>query len=333
MESFSMSMKISDFLKEPCIRPFADRLGLKSHARKEQTFEQMVTDTSAWTHADVASGIRRIQEVIDAGTEVCRDIYTDEERKRDKKKAAVALYYFPACRQSGCTVKENVLAPFVLITPGGAYSVVACTVEGFPVAARLNELGYHAFVLNYRTGIATLEHSKEDLMAALRYISAHQIELGVRMEDYAMMGFSAGGHLTSLAMTDVLDFSGEGIPEPGTIILGYPLQNFYEGGFIIKVCKLCAYGLFATRKKVRAAYVPEHLAKQTVKVYLWQTKDDESVPFHANSRTLYDALQRAGICVKFRIAKHGLHGMGIAHDSDAAGWLEEAVEYWQSKYV
>src|SRR5687768_5686004 len=38
----------------------------------------------------------------------------------------------------------------VIICPGGGYSVVAITHEGFDVAKRFNEMGITAFILKYR---------------------------------------------------------------------------------------------------------------------------------------------------------------------------------------
>lgn len=43
-------------------------------------------------------------------------------------------------------------ALFVVICPGGGYEVVCSMFEGFPVAAALNRMGYHAFAVQYRYG-------------------------------------------------------------------------------------------------------------------------------------------------------------------------------------
>lgn len=40
----------------------------------------------------------------------------------------------------------------VIIFPGGGYSVKMMTYEGEDVALKFNELGFHAFVVDYRCG-------------------------------------------------------------------------------------------------------------------------------------------------------------------------------------
>ena len=320
MRSFSMSMKINDVLDNPKVKPFAGKIGLNNEAKKGISFNQVIENIPAWQHADMGSGMNRMLELVNNNHSFYCEIYSEAEKNADKSKSDVALYYFPT--------KERSNAPFVLICPGGAYAGVAVTVEGFPVAAKLNAMGYNAFVLHYRTGTNILEKSKQDLMAALKFIYIHADHLGISINDYSMMGFSAGGHLTSLALTDILDFENAQLAKPKTLILGYPLQDFYQGGGIIKLCKICAFGLLGSRKKVLRSFVPNHILKDAPKVYMWQTIDDDAVPFEANSKVLYKALENAGVTVKYKIVEHGPHGMGIARDSEAEGWIEEAVRFW-----
>ena len=48
-------------------------------------------------------------------------------------------------------INDGKCHPFAVICPGGGYSSVCSFVEGKPFAEALNELGYHAFVVYYRT--------------------------------------------------------------------------------------------------------------------------------------------------------------------------------------
>ena len=90
-------------------------------------------------------------------------------------------------------------SPSVLIAPGGGY-LNHSEWECEPVAKAYNECGYNAFILRYSVG----EHYKwpyplDDFNQAMEYITAHAEELKVDTEHIIAVGFSAGGHLVSVA--------------------------------------------------------------------------------------------------------------------------------------
>lgn len=83
----------------------------------------------------------------------------------------------------------------ILVIPGGGYGCVCETTEGSPIARRFNELGYHAFVLDYRVAPHRFPAPIQDAMRAVRTIRAHADEWHVIPDRIASCGFSAGGHL------------------------------------------------------------------------------------------------------------------------------------------
>lgn len=105
----------------------------------------------------------------------------------------------------------------IIVAPGGGYLFAAMENEGFPVAERLAEAGYSAFVLKYRT-IETPREPKaflqlvaarfqvfgrepleafvpavDDLSSAIDYLSKNCEAYGCTGEDIGVIGFSAGG--------------------------------------------------------------------------------------------------------------------------------------------
>ena len=88
----------------------------------------------------------------------------------------------------------------VIVCPGGGY-VVKADHEGAPIAERLNELGFHAFVLDYR--VAPYRHPVPllDVQRAIRLVRHRAQEFGVLPDKIAILGFSAGGHLVCTAAT------------------------------------------------------------------------------------------------------------------------------------
>src|SRR5690606_38911834 len=90
-----------------------------------------------------------------------------------------------------------------LVIPGGGYSGVAIAHEGHDVAARLNQVGYSAYVLYYRLpSVQTMKakrlEPRHDAEVALSHIRV--LHPG---KEIVVNGFSAGGHaVVSLSIHD-----------------------------------------------------------------------------------------------------------------------------------
>jgi acetyl esterase/lipase len=107
----------------------------------------------------------------------------------------------------------------VIICPGGGFHILSINREGVEVAKWLNAKGVTGFVLKYRlvpTGkdgvlemvgknrkkmkedmTSTFALAAADAAAAVKYVREHAAELGVSPQRIGLMGFSAGGTLTS----------------------------------------------------------------------------------------------------------------------------------------
>lgn len=117
----------------------------------------------------------------------------------------------------------------VIIVPGGGYAFVSVENEGFPVANRLAEEGYTAFVLKYRTretprspdefldamikqftGIGRRELEPyqpaiDDLIAAMHFVSGNCPKFDCAPGPVGLIGFSAGGMSVLKALQNVPD--------------------------------------------------------------------------------------------------------------------------------
>ena len=100
------------------------------------TLAQLQERSPTWNAKDLLYGLRRLEEPY----KVC-SVYGGE----DPRMAAVKLTWLPA--------REKKHETFVILLAGGAYGAVCTMAESLPVAARLNELGYSCFCLNYRTAV------------------------------------------------------------------------------------------------------------------------------------------------------------------------------------
>src|SRR5208283_1129793 len=129
---------------------------------------------------------------------------------------------------------RNIPGTSVIVFPGGGYGALAMNHEGRQVANWLNAVGVTAFVLKYRLG-PRYHHPIElgDAQRAIRLVRARAAEYGVKPDRIGMMGFSAGGHLTSTAEThfdsgnaDAADPIERASSRPDFAVLGYPVISF-----------------------------------------------------------------------------------------------------------
>jgi dienelactone hydrolase len=92
----------------------------------------------------------------------------------------------------------------VIVVPGGGHQNLVFNAEGVAPAKFLQDLGVTAFALKYvlarQAGSPyTIEgDAQADLLRAVRYVRAHAAEYGVDPARIGVMGFSAGGELTSM---------------------------------------------------------------------------------------------------------------------------------------
>src|SRR5687767_9656817 len=107
----------------------------------------------------------------------------------DADKPSLSVHLAPEGTSSGAAI---------VICPGGGYHHLAKVHEGRDVAAALNKLGVSAFVLSYRLG-PKYNHPCPllDVQRAIRTVRARAAEWKIDAGRVGLMGFSAGGHLTS----------------------------------------------------------------------------------------------------------------------------------------
>jgi len=234
--------------------------------------------------------------------------------------------------------------PYVLVCPGGGYNREWMLVEGYPLAMRINELGYNAFILVYRTGRTGLfPDPLEDVAAAVSYIERHKEELQVETQGYAVTGASAGGHLCAMWGTKTKGFEAYGCKSPAALLLSYPaavISMFYDA------YAQCVAADDSSGAEAQAAFLRriggEHFDRDTICAYSLETlidgdyppaylvhaEDDPVVPVKTSLRTC-TLLEKYGIQNEVRIVKYAGHSFGLGIGTDAEGWMDDAVRFWQ----
>jgi acetyl esterase/lipase len=235
----------------------------------------------------------------------------------------------------------NTVHPAVIIAPGGSYSHLAMTYEGRDVATWMNSLGVTAFVLRYRLTPYHYPIELEDAQRAIRLVRTRATEFGIDPARLGMMGFSAGGHLTSTAGThfdagdaaaaDPIDWASS---RPDFLILAYPVISFQEG--VLGTADVLRANGSSGRNLLGDNPDPQLLVNlsnelqvtaQTPPTFLYHCTTDKTVPVES-SVAFYLALKKAGVPAELHIFENGAHGGGLALGDPGRGMWSLMLEGW-----
>lgn len=186
-------------------------------------------------------------------------------------------------------------APFALIFPGGGFAYIGSLHEGFPLAEVLSREGYNAFVLHYRTGGPVVAY--EDMAAALSWIFRHAEELEVSTQGYSVWGGSAGARMAAdLGSYGAAAFGGDSVPRPATVVMAYTGHDRYT--------------------------------ESDPPTFAVVSEDDPIASPRVMERRIA-ALNAAGVDTEFHLYHNAGHGFGVGTGTDAEGWMELAVRFWE----
>jgi acetyl esterase/lipase len=235
------------------------------------------------------------------------------------------LTYYPALHAGPAAV---------IVAPGGGYRNLAMNHEGRQVANWLNAMGISAFVLKYRLG-PRYHHPIEigDAQRAIRLVRTHAAEYGVKPDRIGMIGFSAGGHLTSTAEThfdsgnpNAVDPIDRASSRPDFAILGYAVISF-TAPYTHKGSAQALLGDAPDPKLLEDLSNELHVTPQTPPTFLFSTSEDTGVPSE-NSVAFYLALHKAHVPAELHIFQHGPHGVGLDLGDPALGEWPKLLINW-----
>ncbi|MGN0163307.1 MAG: alpha/beta hydrolase fold domain-containing protein [Candidatus Ornithomonoglobus sp.] len=187
----------------------------------------------------------------------------------------------------------------VMINPGGAFSYRSYS-EGIPVAQELSKLGYQCFVVNYRLRPYTQEEAALDLARGIRYVRHHADDYGIKPDNIAVMGFSAGGILSGEL---ALNFKG--------MVNGTVLDSDYVPDALDNVsADATAVGLmysFYGRLSVASLDTEKFRASNLPPTYVLYGSEEV---FRNQIENQLEVLNEAGVTVESHILEGYQHGFG-----------------------
>jgi len=222
----------------------------------------------------------------------------------------------------------------VIIAPGGSYAHLSMNLEGREPANYFNALGIAAFVLQYRLG-PRYHHPVQlgDVQRAIRLVRSRAVEWHLAGDRIGIMGFSAGGHLASLASTrfDAGDASATDTVDrvssrPDFAVLAYPVISFTES-WTHQGSKKSLLGDDPDPALARSLSTDTQVTPQTPPTFLYHTSADTTVPVE-NSVHYFLALRAAGVPAELHVFKEGRHGSGLGLQDPALAEWPELLANW-----
>jgi len=248
-----------------------------------------------------------------------------------KDKPTLIIYLPKKDKANGCAI---------VVCPGGGYGHLAMDHEGHQIARWLNDHGIAAFICDYRHRNKGYGHPAplQDSQRAIRTVRARAKEFGVEPGKIGILGFSAGGHLTSSAVThfdggksDADDPIERISCRPDFGVLCYPVIVFDAEGVTHKGSQVNLLGKDATKDLIDSMSSEKQVTKDTPPCFLWHTTEDAGVP-PQNSVAFYSALIAHKVPAELHIYEKGQHGLGLAKDTPGtSGWSDACLAWMKNR--
>ncbi|SKA96840.1 Acetyl esterase/lipase [Prosthecobacter debontii] len=216
--------------------------------------------------------------------------------------------------------KEKTNGAAFVVCPGGGYGGLAADHEGTQVAKWFNGLGVSAFVLHYRLGTHGYHYPIQlmDVQRAIRHVRANAQQYGIDPNRIGVIGFSAGGHLSSMAAT-LFDEKPEGMTQdavdqvsarPDVAAPTYPVISMIDEFAHSGSRKNLLGPDNNTDEMARQVSTQLRVTPQTPPTFLFQTDEDTVVPAE-NAVSFYLACRKNGVPAELHCYRPGIHGVGL----------------------
>ena len=210
----------------------------------------------------------------------------------------------------------------VIICPGGSYHHLGLKGEGNTTATWFAENGVTAFVLKYRTAESLYHHPSmlQDIQRAIQLVRENADEWDIDPAKVGVIGFSAGGHLVTMAgefwqthdELAKLELDCQVSLRPDFVIPVYPVVSMQDDiAHRWSRNSLLGHGSKNQTQERKDEFSMELNVPSDMPPTYVVVCDDDPVVIPENSLRLYNALQAAGIECKLARYPWGGHGFGM----------------------
>lgn len=239
------------------------------------------------------------------------------------------VYVWPAA-------KEKANGAAFVVCPGGGYGGLAADHEGKQVAKWFNGIGVSAFVLHYRLGSQGYHYPTQlmDVQRAIRHVRANAKAYGIDPNRIGIIGFSAGGHLSSMAAT-LFDEKPEGMTNdavdqvsarPDVAAPTYAVISMIDD-FAHSGSRKNLLGPNNTDEMARKVSTNLQVTPKTPPTFLFQTDEDTVVPAE-NAVSFYLACRKNGVPAELHSYRPGPHGVGLFLGDPVLGTWSGHLRDW-----
>jgi acetyl esterase/lipase len=215
----------------------------------------------------------------------------------------------------------------IIICPGGGYHHLS-PAHGEPVARWLNSIGVAGFVLKYRHLRYKHPAPLQDVQRAIRLVRTRAPEWRLDAKRIGVMGFSAGGHLASMAgvhfdagRPDAEDPIERTSSRPDFLVLAVPVITMRppkaHAGSVKNLL-----GENPSPEWVAFCSTDEQVRPDTPPTFIVSSWSDEVVPVE-NSLRFAMALRQAGVPCEMHLYQQGPHNFLLAK-----GQLRQVLDSW-----
>ena len=226
-----------------------------------------------------------------------------------------------------CFLADHPTGRAIVGVPGGGYSMLSNTHEGTLASGWLNKQGISYFVVNYRLPKGDRTIPIGDVEHGIRMVRDSAKVWHINPNDVGIMGFSAGGHLSSVIST-LSDFD----VRPNFSILFYPVISMD----VPKSHKWSCINFLGEEGHKDRNLINKYSTNNAVRRHLTPpaviitASDDGLVNPITNGLEYYKAMHNAGNECSMFIYPTGNHGFGFGpwfkyHDqmlNDLGKWLD-----------
>lgn len=192
-----------------------------------------------------------------------------------------------------------------IICPGGGYGGLSMGPEGHLCAKWLASVGITGMVLKYRLPGGNKTTPLEDMQAAIEYARTNAENIGFAPDKLGVIGFSAGGHLASMASCVFTDPA----LRPDFSILFYPVTTMAKRKR--GMTRLNLLGRHPSEEDVEYYSPYLRVTENTPPTLLFLCDDDPMVP-PAQSLLYYEALKAKNVPASMHIFPSGGHAWGFS---------------------
>ena len=252
--------------------------------------------------------------------------------------------YFPELGKNNCnayvdcyipdelkgTVLEQSIYPSLVICPGGGYGMVSER-EAEPVALQFLAEGYRVFVIYYSVAPNKFPQQLLEVAGAMEILHKNADEWNCDVNNVAIMGFSAGGHLAAqysnrFDCPEIHKVFPDSRPVHKTI-LAYPVITA-EKPYAHEGTMYNFVGHEPESMEEKGCSCELLVTENTPPTFMWHTAEDATVPVE-NSLIYAKALSAKKVPFELHIYPYGRHGLSTVDKLTCAQLDEKAIHAHQ----